>query len=71
MAEHRIETPVTDEVIAALRAGDKVFISGYLYTGRDSAHKKLIELVKEGKKLPIDVKGQFIYYVGPTPARPG
>jgi len=71
MAEHRIETPVSDELIATLRAGDRVFITGYLYTGRDSAHKKLIDLVNEGKELPIDVKGQFIYYVGPTPARPG
>lgn len=71
MAEHHIETPVTDEVIEKLRAGDRVFITGYLFTGRDSAHKKLIELVNEGKELPIDVKGQFIYYVGPTPARPG
>jgi len=71
MAEHRIETPVTDEIIAEMRAGDRVFITGTLYTGRDSAHKKLIELVNEGKELPIDVKGQFIYYVGPTPARPG
>ncbi|MBU1338383.1 MAG: Fe-S-containing hydro-lyase, partial [Acidobacteria bacterium] len=51
--------------------GDKIYISGYLYTGRDSAHKKLIDLVKEGKDLPLDVKGQMIYYVGPTPARPG
>ena len=71
MAEHRIKTPVSDELIANLRAGDKVFITGYLYTGRDSAHKKLIDLINEGKELPIDVKGQFIYYVGPTPARPG
>lgn len=71
MAEHRIETPVNDEIIAEMRAGDRVFITGYLYTGRDSAHKKLIELVNKGKELPIDVKGQFIYYVGPTPARPG
>ena len=71
MAEHRIETPVSDEDIAKLRAGDRVLITGYLYTGRDFAHKKLIELVKEGQELPIDVKGQFIYYVGPTPARPG
>lgn len=71
MAEHHIETPVTDEVIEKLRAGDRVYITGYLYTGRDSAHKKLIELVQTHKKLPIDVKGQFIYYVGPTPARPG
>ena len=71
MAEHRITTPVTDEVIARLKSGDRVYITGYLYTGRDSAHKKLIELVSEGKDLPIDIKGQFIYYVGPTPARPG
>jgi fumarate hydratase subunit beta len=71
MAEHRIKTPVTDEVIAKMRAGDKVFITGYILTGRDSAHKKLIDLIKEGKDLPIDIKGQLIYYVGPTPARPG
>jgi fumarate hydratase subunit beta len=71
MAEHKITTPVTDKVIEKLRAGDKVFITGFLLTGRDAAHKKLIDLVKEGKELPVDIKGQFIYYVGPTPARPG
>ncbi len=71
MAEHRITTPVTDEVVAKLRAGDKVFITGYLLTGRDSAHKKLIDLIKGGQELPVDIKGQLIYYVGPTPARPG
>jgi fumarate hydratase subunit beta len=71
MAEHRITTPVTDDTITKMKAGDKVYITGYLYTGRDSAHKKLIELVEAGESLPIDVKGQFIYYVGPTPARPG
>jgi fumarate hydratase subunit beta len=71
MAEHRITTPVSDEDIAKLRAGDKVFISGTILTGRDAAHKRLIDLIKEGKQLPIDVKGQLIYYVGPTPARPG
>jgi len=71
MSEHHITTPVTDEVIAELKAGDTVYITGYLYTGRDSAHKKLIELVEQGEELPIDIKGQFIYYVGPTPARPG
>ena len=71
MAEHRIETPLSDEVIAKLHAGDKVFLSGYVLTGRDAAHKKLIDLIKEGKDLPIDIKGQLIYYVGPTPARPG
>ena len=66
-----IKTPVSDKVIRQLHSGDRVYISGYLYTGRDSAHKKLIELIKEGKKLPIEIKGQFFYYVGPTPARPG
>jgi fumarate hydratase subunit beta len=71
MAEHRITTPVSDEVIEKMRAGDKVFITGYVLTGRDAAHKKLIDLIKEGKALPVDIKGQFIYYVGPTPARPG
>lgn len=71
MAEHRITTPVADDVIEKLRTGDKVFISGYLLTGRDAAHKKLFDLVKEGKELPVDIKGQIIYYVGPTPARPG
>ncbi|MEW5901517.1 MAG: Fe-S-containing hydro-lyase [Acidobacteriota bacterium] len=71
MAEHRIETPVSDEVVAKLHAGDKVYITGDLLTGRDAAHKKLIDLIKEGKELPIEIKGQLIYYVGPTPARPG
>jgi fumarate hydratase subunit beta len=71
MAEHRITTPVSDEVIEKLKAGDTVYITGYLFTGRDSAHKKLIDLVEQGKDLPIDIKGQMIYYVGPTPARPG
>ena len=71
MAEHRITTPVTDDVIAKMKTGDRVYISGYLLCGRDSAHKKLVDLIKEGKELPIDIKGQLIYYVGPTPARPG
>src|SRR4030043_2158666 len=71
MAEHRITPPVSDEDIAKLRAGDKGFLSGYILTGRDAAHKRLIDLIKEGKELPIATKGQLIYYVGPTPARPG
>ena len=71
MAEHRITTPVTDDVIAKMKAGDRVYITGTLLCGRDSAHKKLVDLIKEGKELPIDIKGQLIYYVGPTPARPG
>jgi fumarate hydratase subunit beta len=71
MAEHKITTPLTDDVVAKLRSGDKVFITGFILAGRDSAHKKLVDLIKEGKELPIDIKGQLIYYVGPTPARPG
>jgi fumarate hydratase subunit beta len=71
MAEHRITTPVTDDVITKMKSGDRVYITGYLLCGRDSAHKKLVDLIKEGKELPIDIKGQLIYYVGPTPARPG
>src|SRR4030042_113590 len=59
MAEHRITTPVSDEDIAKLRAGDKVFISGYILTGRDAAHKRLIDLIKEGKTLPSVVKGSL------------
>ena len=54
-----------------IEAGDMVYISGYIYTGRDAAHKRLCELLEQGKQLPIDVKGQIIYYVGPTPAKPG
>ncbi len=71
MAEHRITTPLSDETIEKMRAGDRVFITGYLLTARDAAHKKLVDLIKEGKELPIDIRGQIIYYVGPTPARPG
>jgi fumarate hydratase subunit beta len=71
MNEIRITTPLTDEVVAALNAGDKVLISGKVISGRDAAHKRLIELINAGKPLPFDVKGQIIYYVGPTPAKPG
>jgi len=66
-----ITTPVTTSQVRELRAGDNVLISGYIYTGRDAAHKRLVELVEAGKELPIDLDGQFIYYVGPSPAKPG
>lgn len=71
MAEHTITTPLTDEIVDKLQAGDRVIINGVIYTGRDAAHKKLFELINEGKELPVDLKGQIIYYVGPSPARPG
>lgn len=69
--EKMITTPLTEEKIKDLRAGDSVLISGIIYTGRDAAHKRLIELLDKGKELPVDVKNQIIYYVGPTPAKPG
>ncbi len=67
----RISTPMSDETVAGLKAGDNVLISGTIYTGRDAAHKKLTDLIAAGDKLPFDLRGQIIFYVGPTPARPG
>ncbi|MDD8013550.1 MAG: Fe-S-containing hydro-lyase [Acidobacteriota bacterium] len=67
----RISTPLTDETIAQLHAGDNVLINGTIYTGRDAAHKKLADLIAAGAELPFDPRGQIIFYVGPTPARPG
>lgn len=67
----KITTPLMVDTIEQLKAGDKVLISGIIYTARDAAHKRLIELVEADKPLPFDVKDQIIYYVGPTPAKPG
>ena len=67
----RITLPITDEQLRDLKAGDRVLASGYLYTARDAAHKRMNELLQEGKELPFDVKGQSIYYVGAAPAKPG
>jgi len=67
----RLKTPLADADVEKLQAGDKVFLNGVIYTGRDAAHKRLFDLLKEGKPLPIDIKGQVIYYVGPAPAKPG
>ena len=69
--EKRITTPLTLEKVKDLKAGDSVLISGVIYTARDAAHKRLCELVAEGKELPLDVKDAIIYFVGPTPAKPG
>lgn len=71
MTEDRISTPLTEDMIAGLRAGDSVLITGSLLTARDEAHKRLSRLIREGRELPVDLKGQIIYYVGPTPPRPG
>jgi fumarate hydratase subunit beta len=66
-----ILTPLSDAVIDTLAAGDRVLISGVIYSARDAAHKRLVELIRENRPLPIDLAGQIIYYVGPTPPRPG
>lgn len=71
MSEIRVSTPLSDDVVNRLRSGDKVLINGIIYTGRDAAHKRLVDLIDRGEVLPFDVKGQIIYFVGPTPARPG
>jgi fumarate hydratase subunit beta len=67
----RLKTPLSDADVEKLKAGDKVLLNGVIYTGRDAAHKRLFDLLKEGKPLPVDLKGQVIYYVGPAPAKPG
>lgn len=67
----KINLPICDEVIKKLHAGDSVFLSGKIITARDAAHKRFYELIKEGKELPVDIKGNTIYYVGPAPAKPG
>lgn len=67
----QIHTPLADEVVETLRAGDEVEFTGVLYIARDAAHKRMAELIEEGKRLPFDPKGQVIYYAGPTPPKPG
>ena len=72
MAESKaITLPLTDEAIAGLRIGDRVEFSGVIHGARDAAHKRLIALADAGEELPLDLRGQVIYYVGPTPTRPG
>ncbi len=69
--EIKLKTPLSDKDVEGLKIGDKVLLSGVIYTGRDAAHKRLFELLKNDKPLPIDLKGAVIYYVGPAPAKPG
>ena len=68
---NHLSTPLDDAAVLGLKSGDSVLISGVIYTARDAAHKKMAELIEQGKPLPLDLKGQIIYYVGPTPAPPG
>lgn len=67
----KIEAPLDEAILNTLRAGEKVLLSGYIFTARDSAHKRFIETLNAGKELPFDIKDQVIYYCGPSPARPG
>ncbi len=67
----RLRAPLSDADVLGLKAGDQVLISGDLYTARDAAHARLAELLRQGKPLPFDLKGQIVYFVGPTPAPPG
>ena len=71
MSEYRLSLPLSPADVDMLRAGDTVYLTGPMLTGRDAAHKRLIQLLDEGKPLPVDVAGQAIYYVGPAPASPG
>ncbi len=72
MAENiRVTTPLSEETARKLKAGDSVLISGVIYTGRDAAHKRLVEALDRGEELPVDFTDQIIYYVGPSPAKPG
>jgi fumarate hydratase subunit beta len=67
----KITLPLTDEILKDLKAGDNILLSGVMYVGRDAAHKRMVEALDQGKPLPFDIKGATIYYMGPSPARPG
>ena len=69
--EYRLNTPVTKEELSVLRAGDRVLLSGTVYTARDAAHQRMMERLDRGEALPFELEGSAIYYVGPTPERPG
>jgi fumarate hydratase subunit beta len=67
----KVTTPLTDEVVKGLKIGEKVSLTGVIYSARDAAHKRLVELIEKGEDLPFDLKGAVIYFVGPAPAKPG
>lgn len=71
MADVKLTTPLTRETVKTLRAGDSCLLSGVIYTARDAAHKRLCELISAGKELPVELTDSVIYFVGPTPAKPG
>ncbi len=67
----KLSPPLTDQDVLQLDIGDTVIVSGVIYTARDAAHKRLVDMLARGERLPMDIPGQIIYYVGPSPARPG
>jgi fumarate hydratase subunit beta len=69
--EYHIEAPISKDVLSKLRTGDNVYITGTIYTARDAAHKRMDETLNKGEALPVDLKGNVIYYMGPSPAREG
>lgn len=70
-ASRELTLPLTQEVLTTLKAGDLVYLTGSLYTGRDAAHKRMSEMLSRGESLPIEVEGEVIYYAGPCPPKPG
>lgn len=71
LATHHLTTPLTDAALKQLHVGDEVFLSGTIYMARDAAHKRFVDLLHAGKPLPIDLKGQVVFYGGPGPTKPG
>jgi fumarate hydratase subunit beta len=71
MAQYTLNTPLTSEDTKKLKAGDTVLLNGTIFTARDAAHKRLVELLEKGEELPFDIEGSVIYFVGPTPPKPG
>ena len=69
--EKYIKAPLEKEIVKTLRAGDYVYITGTIYTARDAAHKRMDETLREGKELPVPLKDEIVYYMGPSPAREG
>lgn len=67
----KVSSPLQEEEICKLKSGDSILLSGIIYTARDAAHERLVKLIEESKELPLELKNQIIYYVGPTPAKPG
>ncbi len=69
--QKRITLPLTDEVLQDLKAGDNILLNGVVYVARDAAHKRLVEALEKGQDMPFDIRGQTVYFMGPSPAKPG